>query len=73
DIPMGSLADKKTRQARVSAHRYFDDVVRSRNLARTEAYQWLARQLDISFNTCHFGWFDTDMCKKAESICRGFK
>jgi hypothetical protein len=39
DIPMGSLADKKTRQARASAHRYFDDVMRKWNFERTEAYR----------------------------------
>ncbi|WP_374051037.1 zinc-finger-containing protein [Xenorhabdus taiwanensis] len=73
DIPMGSLADKKTRRARASAHRYFDDVVRNRNLERTEAYQWLASQLEISPSQCHFGWFDTDMCERAANICREFK
>ncbi|MBE8597867.1 zinc-finger-containing protein [Xenorhabdus sp. BG5] len=64
---------KPTRRARALAHRYFDDVVRSRNLERTEAYHWLANQLEISFNECHFGWFDTDMCERAANICRRFR
>ncbi|MDC9607411.1 zinc-finger-containing protein, partial [Xenorhabdus griffiniae] len=61
DIPMGSLADKPTRIARLSAHQHFDYVREKWNWARTEAYHWLAKQLDISPSKCHFGWFDTDM------------
>ncbi|MDE9537292.1 DUF3268 family zinc-finger domain-containing protein, partial [Xenorhabdus bovienii] len=34
---------------------------------------WLAWQLGISSNKCHFGWFDTKMCQRATNICRGFK
>ncbi|MCP9270307.1 DUF3268 family zinc-finger domain-containing protein [Xenorhabdus sp. XENO-1] len=47
--------------------------MRQRNLERTEAYRWLANQLEISFNECHFGWFDTDMCQRATDICRGVR
>ncbi|MEQ2025372.1 zinc-finger-containing protein [Xenorhabdus szentirmaii] len=70
DIPMGSLADKPTRIARLSAHQYFDDVRVRWNLERMEAYQWLASQLEISLNECHFGWFDVDMCEKAKYVMR---
>ncbi|MDC9599010.1 zinc-finger-containing protein, partial [Xenorhabdus anantnagensis] len=72
DIPMGSLADKPTRIARLSAHQHFDYVREKWNWARTDAYRWLAKQLEISPSQCHFGWFDTEMCQRATNICRRF-
>ncbi|AOM40538.1 zinc-finger-containing protein [Xenorhabdus hominickii] len=73
NIPLGYLADKPTREARRKGKQVFDRMRAFRNWERTDAYRWLAWQLGISFNRCHFGWFDTDMCEKAEHICREFK
>ncbi|MBD1229258.1 zinc-finger-containing protein [Xenorhabdus griffiniae] len=73
DIPLGTLANKETRAARNSCKQYFEQIWRSGRLTRTEAYHWLAKQLEISPSQCHFGWFDTDMCERAANICRRFK
>ncbi|MDE9440044.1 DUF3268 family zinc-finger domain-containing protein, partial [Xenorhabdus bovienii] len=73
NIPLGYLADEQTRRARRDGKEKFEEMRAFRNWERTDAYRWLAWQLGISFNKCHFGWFDTDMCNKAANICRGFK
>ncbi|WP_258087493.1 DUF3268 family zinc-finger domain-containing protein, partial [Xenorhabdus bovienii] len=73
NIPLGTLADMPTRRARQSGKEKFEQMRTFRNWERTDAYRWLAWQLGISFNRCHFGWFDTDMCNKAANICREFK
>ncbi|MEQ1964379.1 zinc-finger-containing protein [Xenorhabdus khoisanae] len=73
NIPLGTLADYPTRLARMSGKREFEEMRRERDLARPDAYRWLARRLGIQFRQCHFGWFDTDMCEKAANICRRFR
>ncbi|QTL40559.1 zinc-finger-containing protein [Xenorhabdus budapestensis] len=73
DIPLGYLADKQTRIARKDSKEKFERMRQIINWERADAYRWLAWQLGISFNKCHFGWFDTEMCEKAANICRGFK
>jgi len=73
DIPLGVLADDATRLARRKAKEYFQPLwrgKRTRFRERTEAYQWLADELGIPFEECHFGWFDEDMAVRAERICK---
>ncbi|TDB41635.1 zinc-finger-containing protein [Photorhabdus luminescens] len=73
DIPLGTLADKATRNARLSSKRYFEQIWQSGKLTRTEAYRWLAGKLRINTHQCHFAWFDADMCERAKNICMEFK
>lgn len=37
---------------------------------RVRAYRWLAEQLQIGFDECHFGSFDIATCAKAEAFCK---
>ncbi|PQQ22780.1 zinc-finger-containing protein [Photorhabdus hindustanensis] len=69
DIPLGTLADKATRNARISGHWHFEEMRERWNLERTDAYKWLARKLGINKCECHFGWFDIDTCHRAKEIC----
>ncbi|MBD2811879.1 hypothetical protein ID853_13520 [Xenorhabdus sp. Vera] len=73
DIPLGTLADKPTRIARISGHQYFENMREYRELERTDAYRWLAWRLGISSAKCHFGWFDAEMCERAKNVCMRFK
>ncbi|PHM37141.1 zinc-finger-containing protein [Xenorhabdus innexi] len=73
DIPLGTLADKETRAARNRCKPHFERIWKSGKLTRTDAYKWLAEKLGINPGECHFGWFDAEMCHKAESICREFR
>lgn len=70
--PLGTLADEKTKAARKAAHAAFDPIwknQKNKGKARTEAYAWLAEQLDIERWRCHISWFDVSYCKKVVSLC----
>jgi len=69
NIPLGTLADRATRQARKRCKKPFETIWRQGYMARTEAYSWLANKMNISKNECHFGWFDISMCEAARIIC----
>lgn len=69
-IPLGTLADKATRQARKECKPYFEKLWRNGEMSRTRAYEWLAKQLNIPVNACHFGWFDIDKCQRARELCQ---
>lgn len=75
--PLGRLANAELRQLRIEAHQHFDPLWEammsyrgwSRNRARTAAYAWLAKELNISIDHAHMGWFDADMCRRVIQIC----
>lgn len=67
-LPLGTLADARTRDARKRAKALFQPIWEGGSMTRTEAYAWLAAHLDIPFAACHFGWFDADMCNRVTAI-----
>lgn len=75
-IPLGTLADEATRDARKRAKAVFnprwEGVQHGRKKARTAAYTWLAAQLGLEdVNTCHIGWFDVATCERVIEVCGG--
>lgn len=69
DLPLGTLADARTREARKVNKGAFHDLLRARNWKRTEGYAWLAERLGIPVEQCHWGWFDADRAELAGAIC----
>jgi len=67
-IPLGTLADEPTRDARKRAKAAFNPLWESRRMTRSEAYSWLASQLDIAVGACHVGWFDVATCERVIKI-----
>lgn len=68
DLPLGTLADRATREARKAAKEPFLRIVRERFEGdRTAAYQWLSRLLGIEESACHFGLFSVEQCRMAEN------
>lgn len=70
--PLGRLADKKLRVAKVAAHNAFDPLWKNADdpkKARKEKYSWLARKLNIPATECHIGMFDVATCNKVVEIC----
>lgn len=65
DIPLGTLADKETREARNKCKAPFEIIHKHGYLSRNDAYQALSEKLGIDKKDCHFGWFDIEMCEKA--------
>jgi hypothetical protein len=70
-IPLGTLADQKLREARKTCKLPFEQLWRGGQMTRAEAYSWLADQLGISVEQCHFGLFDIETCERAREACKG--
>jgi Protein of unknown function (DUF3268). len=69
-IPLGTLANAATRKARMTAKAAFNRIwERGHDMTRSEAYAWLARQLDIPPARCHIGMFDIAMCTLVKELC----
>ncbi|AHB56378.1 hypothetical protein U769_15720 [Pseudomonas aeruginosa MTB-1] len=72
DLPLGTLADKPLREARNRCKRPFERIWRDKLMKRTQAYEWLAEQLKIPKEQCHFGLFNIALCERAKNICDQF-
>lgn len=66
---MGILANKRMRLLKQECHRIFDTLWEN-GRERTQMYRWLAKEMDIPFETCHFGWFDEPDLKRALVILK---
>jgi len=67
-VPLGTLADKETRQARKDVKPAFNRLWQEGDMTRSQAYKRLAGKMDIPTNHCHISWFDSDQCYKALAI-----
>jgi hypothetical protein len=67
-IPLGTLADRNTRDMRKMAKDDFNPLWQGGEMTRSEAYSWLADRLGIAVAACHFGWFDADTCERVIEI-----
>jgi len=69
DLPLGTLADKETREARKAAKEPFMRLVRQRfGSDRSAAYAWLAGRMGIGTRYCHFGMFTEQQCNEVLRI-----
>lgn len=67
--PLGRLANKELRAAKVNAHFYFDSLWKNGKFkSREKAYHWLADQLHLNRKQCHIGMFDVDMCQRVVDV-----
>lgn len=64
-LPLGTLADKKLRDARKRCKAPFEAIWKNQKMSRTAAYVSLAKHLTIPVEECHFGWFDAKQCEQA--------
>ena len=75
---LGRLADKELRAWKKEAHRWFDLIwkndgkTRKVRKARSAAYRWLARLMNIDPAFCHIGMFDVDQCKMVVQLFREY-
>lgn len=69
DLPLGTLADKPTRDARKTYKAFFFQWQRLNNWSRKQAYAWLAQRLGITIEQCHWGFFSVAQAELAGSIC----
>ena len=47
--PLGTLANAKLRKLRKDIHAVFDLIWQEKHFSRTDAYSWLAKQMNIQF------------------------
>ena len=71
DIPLGRMANSEVRALRRRAHALFDGLWESNKMKRLSAYQWLAKQLNIPVENCHFGWFGKKELERAVAVLKG--
>jgi hypothetical protein len=69
-IPLGTLANAKTRAARKKAKEPFLTWIRNKGISRNDAYKMLSEKMGIPHNECHFAWFTVELCEKAEQAAR---
>lgn len=62
--PMGSLANKKLRNLRMEAHRWFDQIYMRGIMSKQDAYRWLSDVLCIPFLDTHIGQMGEYYCSK---------
>ena len=67
--PLGRLADKALRRAKVAAHNAFDPLWQVGPMTRSEAYRWLAEALGVAPADCHIGLFDLQQCQRVIQVC----
>lgn len=66
--PLGRLANKDLRQAKMRAHAAFDPLWKSGRMRRKEAYGWLAEKLGIDPADCHIGMMDEATCSRVVEV-----
>lgn len=74
DIPLGSLADRETREARKESKALFFEWLRIAGLERqrNKAYPLLADAMGIPIADCHFAMFDVAKCVEAQALLGHF-
>ncbi len=66
--PLGTPADKATRQARQEAHLAFDQAWRALGMSRTEAYGWLQHLMRLPEAEAHIACFNLAQCRELCAI-----
>ena len=69
---LGRLANKQLRFWKKEAHSAFDPIWKEKYKERTEAYEWLADELELPDSYTHIGYFGIKTCKKVIDICNKF-
>ena len=70
--PLGRLANAELRELRKEGHDLFDKLWRGENriMKRKDAYSWLAEEMKIERDDCHFSQFSNEQIKQAILILK---
>jgi ssDNA-binding Zn-finger/Zn-ribbon topoisomerase 1 len=61
--PLGTPADKPTKQARIRAHAAFDEVWKSGAMSRGQAYGFMRDLMGMTEDEAHIGKFTAEQCE----------
>lgn len=67
--PLGRLANKELRRAKMEAHRALDPLWKSGGMRRKDAYQLVAEQMSIPAREMHIGMLDVNQCRRVVEVC----
>lgn len=68
--PLGRMANKELRKAKIAAHAAFDKLWQGRSRsARRRAYGDLARRMGIPKEKAHIGQMNIQQCERVVEIC----
>lgn len=70
--PLGRLANKSLRGAKIQAHKFFDILWKDNYLERGEAYEWLSDKLNIPLDYTHIGMFSVETCKNVVKLSQDY-
>ncbi len=68
--PLGRLANKELRRWRMNAHAVFDPLWKQGQMTRSQAYSWLAAQMNVEVSECHIGHMDVDECRRVVRLVK---
>lgn len=71
--PLGTMADKETRELRKKVHAAFDPLWKYGPMRRHEAYGLLSAAMLIEPAECHVGMFNSMRCKAALDCIKRIK
>lgn len=66
---LGILANSEMRDMKKKCHALFDPMWKT-SAQRQTLYVWLAKELGIKIEDCHFGYFDIETLNKAYEILK---
>ena len=67
--PLGNVANEMLRLKRIETHQIFDAFWQNRGMTRSQAYKWLAQQMDLPTRQAHIGGFEMDQCQQVKDLC----
>jgi hypothetical protein len=68
--PLGTPANRDTREWRKLAHTRFDWLWKSGKKSRTKAYLWLQNVMGLTRSEAHIGKFTAEQCKEVVRLVR---
>lgn len=69
--PLGTLANKATRTARMRAHAAFDPIWKNGHMSRSNAYEIMAMALGYELSDCHISMMDEDEANNVTRYAKG--
>jgi ssDNA-binding Zn-finger/Zn-ribbon topoisomerase 1 len=70
--PLGTPADKPTREARQRAHAAFDHLWQSGVMRRKDAYRWMQDALGLTKKKAHISMMDIATCERLLAAVAAF-
>lgn len=68
--PLGNLANEVLRLKRMETHQVYDAFWKRSGMTRTQAYKWLAEQMNLTEDRAHIGSFEMDQCQMVIELCK---